>query len=146
MRLMRRILTATILALICGGCARAVDHPEIRGVLDSQVGAWNRGDLEGFMAGYWKSEEMQFSTPKSSTRGWQATLDRYRAHYPTPQAMGRLRFEQLEIDKQGADAAQASGRYVQETPEGRKTGRFFLTFRRIGGQWVIVHDHTTPDE
>src|SRR5437870_5793800 len=30
---------------------------EIRQVLDAQVGAWNKGDLPGFMAGYGKSPE-----------------------------------------------------------------------------------------
>ena len=29
-------------------------------VLDAQVSAWNAGDLDGFMAGYWNSEELKF--------------------------------------------------------------------------------------
>jgi|ERR1043166_6424492 ketosteroid isomerase-like protein len=143
---MRYIFLLSVIASLFTGCANPVDHPEIRAVLDSQVRAWNSGDLEGFMAGYWKSEEMLFSTPKSQTTGWQATLDRYRAHYPTGQAMGRLRFEQLQIAQSAPEAAEVSGRYVQQTPEGLKTGRFFLTFRRMDNRWVIVHDHTTPDE
>lgn len=143
---MVRIGVIGLLTVASFGCAKPVDHPQIRSVLDAQVSAWNRGDLEGFMAGYWKSDQMQFSTPKSSAQGWQATLDRYRAHYPTPQAMGRLRFEELNIDQPKPEEAQASGRYVQQTPDGTRTGRFFLTLRRIDGNWVIIHDHTTPDE
>ena len=141
---MRRSCCFILLVLIVG-CARP-DHPEIRQVLDSQVAAWNRGDLEGFMAGYWRSDEMLFSTPNSSTHGWQPTLDRFRARFPTKEAMGRLRFEKVQIDQPKLDTAQASGRYVQQTPTGLRTGRFFLDLRKIDGQWVIVHDHTTPDD
>lgn len=143
---MRPFIGLALLATLFTGCAKPSDHPEIRTVLDSQVRAWNSGDLEGFMAGYWKSDEMLFTTPKSSTKGWQATLDRYRSHYPTSQAMGRLKFEQVQVAQSAPDAAEVSGRYVQQTPEGLKTGRFFLNFRRIDNCWVIVHDHTTPDE
>lgn len=143
---MKRLAAIGLIAFSLDGCAKPVDHPEVRAVLDSQVRAWNRGDLEGFMAGYWKSDEMLFSTPTSSTKGWQATLDRYRTHYPTGQAMGRLKFEELRIDQPQPDSAEASGRYVQRTPTGLRTGRFFLNLRKIDGAWVIVHDHTTPDE
>ena len=143
---MKRLTLPLIVTALFSGCAKPVDHPEIRGVLDGQIHAWNRGDLEGFMSGYWKSDEMLFSTPKSSTKGWQATLDRYRSHYPTGQAMGQLRFEELRISQSSPDIAEASGRYVQRTPEGLKTGRFFLNMKKLDSRWVIVHDHTTPDE
>lgn len=146
---MKRLTQTTVVivfASVFAGCAKPVDHPEIRSVLDSQVSAWNSGNLEGFMAGYWKSDEMVFSTPKDTTKGWQATLDRYRKRYADPKAMGRLKFEELHIAPMKPDFAEASGRYVQHTPDGLKTGRFYLKFRKIDGAWVITHDHTTPDE
>jgi hypothetical protein len=52
-------------------------------VLNDQEDAWNRGDLEGFMNGYWKSEELTFQSGDNVTKGWQATYDRYRARYQT---------------------------------------------------------------
>src|SRR5262249_16879518 len=70
-----------------------------RRVLDDQVKAWNRGDLEGFMAGYWKSPELTFSSGGDQTKGWQATFDRYRKRYQTGGAeMGTLSFSGLAID------------------------------------------------
>ena len=32
----------------------------VRQVLDDQAVAWNKGDLFGFMAGYWKSDDLSF--------------------------------------------------------------------------------------
>jgi len=132
-------------ALLIAGCAQPAEHPEIRTVLDRQVEAWNRGDIEGFMQGYWKSDELEFATPQGVTRGWKATLDRYRARYPTREAIGTLRFEQLTVARTTVDAAEVSGRYRVETTGGVKTGRFFLKLRRIDGAWVIVCDHTVGD-
>ena len=61
--------------------AGAADSAAVRQVLDLQVAAWNRGDLEGYMAGYWKSEQLTFFSGGTVTRGWDATLARYRKRY-----------------------------------------------------------------
>lgn len=128
------------------GCAKPLDHSEIRAVLDRQVTAWNHGDLKGFMAGYWKSDDMLFTTPDSAAKGWQATLDRYKKRYPTREQMGTLKFEQLTIAQARPDAANVSGRYHLRTIDGLKTGRFDLSSRRFDGAWLIVKDHTVPDK
>jgi uncharacterized protein (TIGR02246 family) len=133
-------------ALLLNGCARpAADHPEIRAVLSKQTEAWNRGDIEGFMQGYWKSDETVFRTLKGETRGWQAVLERYQQTYPTPEKMGRLAFENLQISQTAEDRAEVSGRYRLMTGNkgsDTQTGRFYLTMRRIDGAWVVVKDFT----
>lgn len=132
--------------LLIGGCARpAADYPEIRCVLAKQADAWNRGDLEGYMQGYWKSDETVFRSSKGEARGWQAVLDRYRQTYPTPDKMGQLAFEGLQISRTGEDQAEVSGRYRLKPADAKgtaQTGRFYLTMRRIDGAWVIVKDYT----
>jgi len=142
---MRRAV-AIVLGILAGaltsGCAKPLDHPEIREVLGEQVEAWNRGDLDGFMRGYWKSDDLIFSSPKGQTRGWQAVLEQYRKSYPTPEKMGQLAFEQIQISRPGEDRAEVSGRYRLKYPEGPRTGRFYLHLRRINNAWVIVRDHT----
>jgi ketosteroid isomerase-like protein len=140
-------LAASVAAMLLGGCARpAVDHPEIRAILNQQADAWNRGDLEGYMQGYWKSDETVFRSPKGETRGWQAVLEKYRQAYPTREKMGRLLFEGLQISTMGEDKAEVSGRYRLKTDgaagSGQSSGRFYLAMRRIDGAWVIVRDYT----
>ncbi len=128
----------------------ALPNPEsdVRALLDRQQDAWNRHDLEGFMAGYWKSEDLTFFSGGSITRGWQPTLDRYRQHYQsTGTEMGKLEFCSLRIEMLGSDAAFARGEYHLTLSSGKTPhGIFTLILRRFPEGWRVVHDHTSPAE
>lgn len=117
----------------------------IRQVLEEQAAAWNRGDLDAFMEGYWRSDELIFTSGGNVQRGWRTTLDRYRESYGTsPETMGRLTFSDLEIHPLGDDAAWALGRWALAYDDGSAPGGVFtLVLRRIDAQWRIVHDHTS---
>ena len=117
----------------------------IRAVLDKQVEAWNRGDLEGFMAGYWNSPDLVFQSGATLTRGWQATRERYRRRYQAEgKEMGRLRFQDLDVQLLSADAAFIRGKWHLTMKDGSEPGGLFtLLARRIDGEWKIVHDHTS---
>ncbi len=119
----------------------------IQQVLDAQVAAWNRGDLESFMKGYWRSRDLVFTSGGKVQRGWGTTLQRYRDTYGRDKSsMGTLHFSDLEVHPLGPDAAWALGRWSLDGLEGGKRGGVFtLVFRRIGGRWVIVHDHTSVE-
>src|SRR5690349_11584 len=70
--------------------AQARPEAAIREMLDRQVEAWNRGDVESFMDEYWRSDETSFSGINGVTRGWQGLLDRYKRSYPDRKTMGTL--------------------------------------------------------
>ena len=114
----------------------------IKAIMLAQQTAWNAGDLDAFMAAYWKSDELTFSSGGKTIRGWQPTLDRYLKRYPNTSAMGNLRFSDLEVSFLGEDAAFVLGKWQlrREQPIG---GNFTLIWRRIGHQWRIVHDHSS---
>lgn len=116
---------------------------QIRSVLDMQTAAWNRGDIDTFMTGYWKSEETEFVGASGVSRGWQAVLDRYRRNYPDRKAMGQLTFSNLEIHVVCPDAAFAIGEFRLEREKDRPAGIFTLNFRKFPEGWRIVADHTT---
>lgn len=149
-----RSFAAVAVAILCAAQAPPTSEattgaraPEaaVRAVLDEQVQAWNRGDLQGFMAGYWNSPQLVFHSGATATRGWQATLERYQRRYQGEgKEMGRLRFEELEIQALCPDAALARGRWRLVLTDGSQpNGLFTLLVRRIGGEWKIVHDHTS---
>ena len=116
----------------------------IRQILDAQVAAWNKGDLKGFMDGYWKSPELSFSSGKDRTRGWEATYERYRKKYQAEgREMGKLSFSELEIEPLGPDSAFVRGRWKLVTSKETFGGLFTLIFRRFPEGWRIVHDHTS---
>jgi uncharacterized protein (TIGR02246 family) len=124
------------------------DRTAVRAVLDAQVEAWNRGDLEGFMVGYWRSPELVFCSGASVTKGWDATLARYRQRYQAEgHEMGRLRFDAIEVLPLGPDAAFARGAWRLQLRDGKQpNGLFTLVLRRLDGAWRIVHDHTSSAE
>lgn len=121
---------------------------EVRAVLDAQVAAWNRGDLEGFMAGYWRSPELVFCSGATVTKGWEPTLERYRKRYQSEgREMGQLGFEGIDIVPLAPDAAFARGAYRLRMKDGSEPhGLFTLLLRRLDGAWRIVHDHTSSAE
>lgn len=114
---------------------------EIRKVLDEQVAAWNKGDIDGFMKGYWNSPSTTFSG-KNLTRGWQTVLDNYKKNYDTPEKRGVLSFSNLEINVLSKDAAFVLGEWEIKSATNPK-GRFTLVFRKTKDGWRIVHDHTS---
>ena len=115
----------------------------IKTVMNDQVLAWNRGDIEGFMEGYWKSDEMRFVSGNSVSKGWQAAYDRYKTSYDTREKMGTLAFSELEITVLNKDSAFVKGRFTLERKDDKPTGLFTLVFRKINSGWKIVHDHTS---
>jgi uncharacterized protein (TIGR02246 family) len=119
---------------------------EIRAILDAQAEAWNRGDLDAFMETYWKSPELTFSGGGETTRGWQATLDRYRTRYATRAAMGNLRFDDFELKELGESAALVLGTWHLKNDKGTPHGNFSLVLQKLDGKWVIVHDHSSTAE
>ncbi|MFL5329014.1 MAG: YybH family protein [Gemmataceae bacterium] len=118
---------------------------DIRRVLNEQNAAWNRGDLEGYMAGYWNSPELSFYSGGDVTKGWQPTHDRYQRRYKGEgKSMGRLTFADIDIKVLGNDVAMARGHWRVELPDGKAPeGLFTLILRRFGKDWRIVHDHTS---
>lgn len=120
----------------------------VESVLRTQQDAWNRHDLESFMAGYWNSPGLTFFSGATERKGWQATLDRYRAAYASPgHEMGKLEFSELRIEMLGADAAFVRGSWHLTMPDGKTPhGLFTLVFRKFPEGWKIVHDHTSSAE
>ena len=118
----------------------------ITALLEAQDAAWNRGDIDAFMEGYWKSPELRFASGGKVTRGWDETNARYHNTYGGPATMGTLLTDDYEIVLLGADAAVAHGRWKLEGREGTPWGLYTLVLRKMGSEWKIVSDTTTSAE
>jgi uncharacterized protein (TIGR02246 family) len=120
----------------------------IRQVLDKQVAAWNRQDLDAFMQGYWHSPELTFFSGATESRGWEAALERYRKAYQSEgRQMGKLAFSDLRIETLGPGAAFVRGGFHLSMPDGKQPhGIFTLVFRKFPEGWRIIHDHTCAAE
>lgn len=144
----------TILSLLSFSALAFVAHDDgtdIESLLTTQAKCWNAGDIEGFMQTYWKSEDLTFSGGGKTTRGWQATLDRYKKSYPKDK-MGKLTFDGLEVTMLSDDAALVLGKWHLLMPQDgakedlKKDGNFSLVLRKLDADWKIIHDHSSTLE
>ena len=126
-----------------GNAAKAIER-----VLRTQQEAWNRHDLEGFMAGYWNSPELTFFSGANEHDGWKATIDRYLATYSSPgHEMGKLEFSGVRVVVLGQDSGFVRGSWKLTMSDGKTPhGLFTLVFRKFPEGWKIVHDHTSSAE
>jgi uncharacterized protein (TIGR02246 family) len=115
----------------------------IQAVMDAQKAAWNRGDIEGFMDGYERSEATTFVSGDEVIHGWDTVLMRYRERYKSPAEMGVLDFSDLNIQPLGPSYALVDGKWRLTRANDAPHGRFTLIFQNTNGRWRIIHDTTT---
>jgi uncharacterized protein (TIGR02246 family) len=122
---------------------RAADRDAIQAVLSAQQAAWNRGDVDAFLVGYWRSPELTFSGSSGIARGWDGVMTRYKKNYPDRAAMGQLDFSELEFRFLGPDAALVLGRWHLKREKDEPGGVFTLVWQRFPEGWKVIHDHTS---
>jgi uncharacterized protein (TIGR02246 family) len=122
---------------------RDADRQAISAALNAQQTAWNRGDVDAFLVGYWHSPDLTFSGSSGVVRGWDGVLARYKKNYPDRAAMGQLDFSDLEFRFLGPDAALVLGRWHLKRERDDLGGVFTLVWQRLPEGWKIIHDHTS---
>ncbi|MGH9476255.1 MAG: YybH family protein [Terriglobales bacterium] len=139
------LLTLLFPALLASARPRIPAPPVavIRGEMTAEAAAWNRGDINGFMAAYWRSPTTQFIGSGGITEGWETVREHYRRNYPNRGAMGHLTFSGLRITLLCRDVAYAVGHFRLDRARDHPEGVFTLLFRKFPAGWRIVSDHTT---
>ena len=115
---------------------------EVLDVLNKQAEAWNSGNLQGFMAGYWENDSLRFISKKGVTYGWKPVLENYIKSYGTKEKMGKLEFNEVAIEVLSKEAAFVVGHW-KVSADVIQEGYFSLLFNKKNGRWVIVCDHTS---
>jgi len=145
---MRKIsLHCLFLLLILANTSYAQsDEEQVKDVLTAQVDSWNRGDIEGFMQGYWNSDSTMFNSGGNLESGYKEVLARYKKTYGTKEKMGRLEFSELVIRKISPTAVVVMGVWKLHRIKGQPWGRFTLIVEKKPEGWRITHDHTSSAE
>jgi beta-aspartyl-peptidase (threonine type) len=124
--------------------APADDEKAVRAVLDAQVAAWNKGDLDGFMAGYWNDDRLFYISGAKSVEGFKGLKERYqKAYQGEGKEMGKLTFSELHVESFGPDAALVRGKWEVKMTKETVGGWFTLAMRKFPDGWKVVHDHTS---
>jgi len=116
----------------------------VKSLLNRQMKDWNKGDIEAFMEGYWKSEKLQFIGSRGVTYGWDKTLENYEKSYPDRATMGELSFDLIDVTQQSRKVVSVTGKfYLKRESMDDAKGHFLLIVKKIRGKWLIIADHTS---
>ena len=146
--LLRLPILIIIISLLVYGCQSKTKPSQnmcnsLFEIMNHQQLAWNNGDIDAFMLGYWKSDSLQFIGKSGITMGWQATLDNYKKSYPNQSAMGKLTFNNLDCEVLGVDVHYIIGQWTLHRTTDTLQGHYTLLWKKISGEWVIVRDHSS---
>lgn len=115
----------------------------IQKTMHDQEIAWNKGDINGFMAAYWNSDSLKFIGKNGITFGWKNTLENYKKNYPDSTAMGTLNFSLTSIEPISDNTCYVIGTWTLLKKKGNVSGFYTLLWRKVKDKWVIVADHTS---
>lgn len=123
--------------------AQNKDEKAIMEILDNQTKAWNSGDLDKFMVGYWENDSLMYIGKSGVTYGYKSTLASYKKNYGDTARMGKLTFTLLHVNKIESQSYFVVGKWQLIRSAGNVGGYYTLLFRKIQGKWVIVADHSS---
>jgi ketosteroid isomerase-like protein len=141
MRMILCLLLANLLVTTSFG--QSADEKAIRKILYEQTLAWNRGDLDEFMKGYWNNDSLMFIGKSGVTYGYQNTLMNYKKNYRNADEMGTLLFNLVKVQRLSPEYYFVVGKWNLKRNAGDIGGHYNLLFRKVKGQWVIVADHSS---
>lgn len=149
---MKNILKVILFSVFLVGCLEVVkkkpatdDRELIEGIMAAQEAAWNKGEIEEFMTGYWASDSLTFVGKSGLNQGWQKTLDNYKKGYPDRAAMGQLKFTNLHFSPLGTDFYHVIGKWelTRDSSLDNLAGHYSLVWQKRNGAWCIISDHSS---
>jgi len=127
----------------CNNFNKEVEKEKILNLLSQQSQDWNEGNIDAYMDGYWKSEELRFASGDRVTYGWKKTLANYKRGYPSKSAMGKLEFTEINVEILSENSAMVFGRWQLHRETDKPHGLFTLHLKKLSEGWEIVSDHTS---
>lgn len=129
--------------VLISSAVQADDEADVRAVLATQQAAWNRGDINGYLAEYWQSPQLRFASGAKVTYGYADTAAGYRQRYDSKAKMGELRFDLLEVKMLGDRSALVFGRWHLQRHDDEPHGLFTLVLEKFADGWKVISDHTS---
>jgi ketosteroid isomerase-like protein len=123
--------------------AQNKDENAIRAMLSAQEAAWNTGNLEQFMIGYWQSDSLMFIGKNGPTYGYNKTLANYKKGYPDTAHMGKFTSTIVNMKRLSSEYYFVTGKWFLKRTVGDVSGYYTLLIRKINGKWVVVADHSS---
>lgn len=136
------VISGLLLFISCASNKKSIQ--QIDGLLSKQEEAWNRGDIDEFMVGYWVNDSLSMMGSSGVRFGYDLINEGYKKGYPTPEQMGHLDFTILDKRRLQSKTYLYLGRFdLHREDQSHDFGYFTLVFNKKKGEWNIVHDHTS---
>jgi ketosteroid isomerase-like protein len=140
---MKKLLFIFLMCFCLNANAQTAEVKAIQQLLQTQTAAWNKGDIDNFMVGYWNNDSLMFIGKSGLKYGYETTLKNYKKSYPDATAMGQLNFDLLKINVLSKDYAFVVGKWHLKRSIGDLDGHFTLLLKKISKQWTVVADHSS---
>lgn len=115
----------------------------ILAIMDGHEKAWNRGDIQELLDGYWRDDRLRYAFNDEVHHSYANIEASFLKRYPGPATMGKLAFTDVEISVLSDCDALVFGRWTLERDDTQTTGLLTVHFRKIDGAWLTVSDHTS---
>jgi ketosteroid isomerase-like protein len=115
---------------------------ELRQVMAAATEAWNRGDLDAYVAPYHEHATFMARRGPIGAADMRASFEK--TYFTAGKPNQQLRYEQMNVIPLAADTALMTGRFVLsggEKPD--QSGWFTLVWVRTPAGWKIAHDHSS---
>jgi uncharacterized protein (TIGR02246 family) len=118
---------------------------DVTKVLLAQQAAWNKGDLDAYLAFYKDAPDTRaiLSGPVLGVDNIRAS---YRASFPNAASMGSLEQSDIDVRELGPDFGLATGKYrlLRAHKYGGDTeGTFTTVMEKTAGGWKVIFSQTT---
>jgi len=140
---MKQLLVLIGIVIAINATAQDKDETAIRSMLSKQEAAWNEGNLDKFMIGYWQNDSLMFIGSKGPKYGYDTTLATYKKGYPDTAHMGKFTSTIISMKRLSPEYFFVVGKWYLRRSVGDASGHYTLLIRKIKGQWVIVADHSS---
>lgn len=141
--MLKKILFILLLVCSYNAMGQTKDAKSILDILAQQEKAWNLGDINEFMKGYWESDSLVFVGKNGLTYGFKNTLANYKKNYPDKTYMGQLKFTILSIQPLSNQYYSIIGKWELSRTVGNLSGHYTLLLKKIKGKWKIIADHSS---
>ncbi len=142
------IMKHTLLVLVFLFCTSFIygqnkNEKSIKAMLSAQVEEWNKGNIEGYMHGYWQNDSLLFIGAKGPRYGYGVTLKRYKEAYPDTEHMGKLTSTITRLQRLSNRYYFVVGKWELKRSVGDLSGSYTLLLKKIKKSWVVIADHSS---
>lgn len=140
---MKLVLSIIVTFFYLFTVAQTKNEQQILTTLRQQEAAWNEGNLEKFMIGYWQNDSLMFIGKSGPTYGFNKTLANYKKGYPDTAHMGKFTSTIISIKKLSRKYYFVTGSWYLKRSVGDAKGFYTLLFKKFKKNWVIIVDHSS---